>query len=57
MYPKDENELVRYHEAMNDPRNTQLRGLEIITNDRESSAYWQSMMAMSGVKGTTRYVP
>ncbi|MEU2789970.1 restriction endonuclease fold toxin-2 domain-containing protein [Streptomyces sp. NPDC007100] len=40
-----------------DPRNTQLRGLEIITNDRESPTYRQSMMAMSGVKVTTRYVP
>ncbi|MFI0262387.1 hypothetical protein ACH4OW_25475 [Streptomyces sp. NPDC017056] len=40
-----------------DPRNTQLCGLEIITNDRESPTYRQSMMAMSGVKVTTRYVP
>ncbi|MFF9768879.1 restriction endonuclease fold toxin-2 domain-containing protein [Streptomyces sp. NPDC014636] len=32
-------------------------GLEIITNDQEAAPYWQSMMVMSGVTGTARYVP
>ncbi|MFG2832503.1 restriction endonuclease fold toxin-2 domain-containing protein [Streptomyces sp. NPDC048434] len=57
MYPKDKQELVRYREAMSDPRNTKVKGLEIITNDKEGSAYWQAMMAMAKVQGTTRYEP
>ncbi|MCZ1014385.1 restriction endonuclease fold toxin-2 domain-containing protein [Streptomyces noursei] len=57
MYPKDGEELIRYREAMSDPRNSKLKGLEIITNDKEGSAYWQSMMTMTGVQGTTRYEP
>ena len=57
MFPTDERELMRYRAAMSDPRNSQIKGFEIITNDKEGSAYWQSMMAMTGVKGTTRYEP
>ncbi|WP_258528069.1 restriction endonuclease fold toxin-2 domain-containing protein [Streptomyces sp. NBRC 110611] len=57
MYPSDAAELFRYRAAMSDPRNSQIKGLEIITNDKEGSAYWQSMMAMTGVQGTTRYEP
>ncbi|MFE4018020.1 restriction endonuclease fold toxin-2 domain-containing protein [Streptomyces sp. NPDC059101] len=57
MYPKDERELVRYQAAMSDPRNSQVKGFEIITNDKEGSAYWQSMMTMIGMRGTTRYEP
>ncbi|MGI5353053.1 restriction endonuclease fold toxin-2 domain-containing protein [Streptomyces sp. CA-250714] len=57
MYPGDEKELRRYHAAMEDPRNKEIRGLEVVTNDRKAAAYWQSMMAMSGVKGDSRYVP
>lgn len=57
MYGSDERELVRYRAAMSDPRNRELRGLEIVTNDTDSAGYWQSMMAMNGVNGTARYVP
>ncbi|WP_431980168.1 restriction endonuclease fold toxin-2 domain-containing protein [Streptomyces qinglanensis] len=56
MYPGDEKELRRYQAAMDDPRNKEIRGLEIVTNDRKAAAYWQTMMAMSGVKGDSRYV-
>lgn len=57
MYFKDGQELERYRAALSDPRNRDLRGLEIITNDQDGASYWQSMMAMSGVTGTARYVP
>lgn len=57
MYVKDGNELARYRAALSDPRNDEIRGFEIITNDQRSAPYWQSMMAMSGVTGTARYVP
>ena len=57
MYFKDGKELARYRAALSDPRNSELRGLEIITNDPEAAPYWQSMMVMSGVTGTARYVP
>ncbi|MER7660089.1 restriction endonuclease fold toxin-2 domain-containing protein [Streptomyces sp. NPDC096193] len=57
MYVKDGNELARYRAALSDPRNDEIRGFEIITNDKRSAPYWQSMMAMSGVTGTARYVP
>lgn len=56
MYVGDEKELVRYKAAMENPDN-QLRGMEIVTNDKAATAYWQSMMLMTGVKGTARYVP
>ncbi|MCD9141082.1 restriction endonuclease fold toxin-2 domain-containing protein [Streptomyces albireticuli] len=56
MYVGDEKELSRYKAAMeHSPK--ELRGLEIVTNDRDSTAYWQSMMLMTGVSGHTRYVP
>lgn len=35
----------------------QIRGLEIITNDKDAAAYWQTLMAARGVKGTARYEP
>jgi hypothetical protein len=57
MYPKDEAELRRYQAAMDYPPNQEIRGMEIATNDPHATAYWQSMMAMSGVKGDSRYVP
>ena len=57
MYVKDANELNRYGAALSDPRNDEIRGFEIITNDPDAAPYWQSMMAMSGVTGTARYVP
>ncbi|MFM9368169.1 restriction endonuclease fold toxin-2 domain-containing protein [Streptomyces sp. Da 82-17] len=49
--------MDRYQAALSDPRNDEIRGFEIITNDEEAAPYWQSMMAMSGVEGTARYVP
>ncbi|WP_327383479.1 restriction endonuclease fold toxin-2 domain-containing protein [Streptomyces sp. NBC_01207] len=57
MYAGDEKELVRYKQAMENPANSEVRGLEIITNGKDNAAYWQSMMAMSGTPGSTRYVP
>ncbi|WP_228775510.1 restriction endonuclease fold toxin-2 domain-containing protein [Streptomyces sp. NRRL B-1677] len=55
MFPSDEKELVRYKAAMG--HSSELRGLEIVTNDKDATAYWKSMMLMSGVKGTACYVP
>ncbi|MFD5780524.1 restriction endonuclease fold toxin-2 domain-containing protein [Streptomyces sp. NPDC126933] len=57
MYGGDEKELVRYKQAMANPANGEIRGLEIVTNGRDNAAYWQSMMAMTGTPGSTRYVP
>ncbi|MFH8616829.1 restriction endonuclease fold toxin-2 domain-containing protein [Streptomyces sp. NPDC017979] len=57
MYGGDEKELVRYKQAMANPANSEIRGLEIVTNGRDNAAYWQSMMAMTGTSGSTRYVP
>ena len=57
MYVKDDNELARYKAVLSDPRNRDIRGFEIITNDPDGAPYWQSMMAMGGVTGTARYVP
>ncbi|MFD8793729.1 restriction endonuclease fold toxin-2 domain-containing protein [Streptomyces vinaceus] len=42
---------------MENPANSEIRGLEIVTNGKDNAAYWQSMMAMSGTPGSTRYVP
>jgi hypothetical protein len=57
MYAGDEKELVRYKQAMANPANSEIRGLEIVTNGQGNAAYWQSMMAMTGTPGSTRYVP
>ncbi|MFC9534305.1 restriction endonuclease fold toxin-2 domain-containing protein [Streptomyces sp. NPDC056975] len=57
MYRGDASELARYRAALADPRNDEIRGFEIITNDKPAAPYWQSMMAMSGVNGNARYVP
>ncbi|WDM10217.1 hypothetical protein J3S85_00860 [Streptomyces lavenduligriseus] len=57
MYFKDGTEMNRYRAALDDPRNGEIRGFEIITNDQQAVPYWESMMAMSGVKGSARYVP
>ncbi|MEV0447504.1 restriction endonuclease fold toxin-2 domain-containing protein [Streptomyces sp. NPDC050600] len=57
MYAGDEKELVRYKQAMANPANSEIRGLEIVTNGRDNAVYWQSMMAMTGTPGSTRYVP
>ncbi|MBT2385615.1 hypothetical protein J7E86_18945 [Streptomyces sp. ISL-11] len=56
MYVSDERELSRYKAAItHSPK--ELKGLEIVTNDKDSTAYWRSMMLMTGVSGHTRYVP
>ncbi|MGW1165615.1 restriction endonuclease fold toxin-2 domain-containing protein [Streptomyces sp. NPDC002550] len=52
---KDEKELNDYRLAMKEHK--QIRGLEVITNDNDSAAYWQTLMAANNVKGTSRYVP
>ncbi|MFG2871495.1 restriction endonuclease fold toxin-2 domain-containing protein [Streptomyces sp. NPDC048338] len=57
MYAGDEKELVRYKQAMANPANGEIKGLEIVTNGKDNAAYWQSMMAMTGTPGSTRYVP
>ncbi|WP_245600854.1 restriction endonuclease fold toxin-2 domain-containing protein [Streptomyces sulphureus] len=57
LYAKDRQELVKYNAALHDPRNTELRGVETVTNNRESVAYWRVMMAAYGVKGYARHVP
>ncbi|MFG7945198.1 restriction endonuclease fold toxin-2 domain-containing protein [Streptomyces cacaoi] len=56
-HPGDEKELQRYQAATDYPPNREIRGLEVVTNGPKPEAYWQSMMAMSGVKGETRDVP
>ncbi|GAV40237.1 hypothetical protein Saa2_03125 [Streptomyces acidiscabies] len=50
---KDQDELDDYRQAME--KHEQIRGLEIITNDKDAAAYWQTLMATEGVKGTSRY--
>ncbi|MFJ2825955.1 restriction endonuclease fold toxin-2 domain-containing protein [Streptomyces toxytricini] len=57
MYAGDESELLRYKQAMENPANKEVRGLEIVTNGKDNAAYWQSMMAITGTTGSTRYVP
>ncbi|MEV8526133.1 restriction endonuclease fold toxin-2 domain-containing protein [Streptomyces sp. NPDC052000] len=57
MYGSDERELARYKAALSDPRNAEIRGMEIVTNDRNAAGYWQSMLAMNGLNGAARYVP
>lgn len=52
---KDEKELNDYRLAMNE--HEQIRGLEIMTNDKDAAAYWQTLMAVQQVSGTSRYVP
>lgn len=57
MYAGDEAELARYKKAMANPANSEIRGLEAVTNGKDNAAYWQSMMTMTGTPGSTRYVP
>lgn len=57
MYGDDSRELTRYKKAMDNPANSEIRGLEIVTNGKTNAAYWESMMAMNGVTGSARYVP
>lgn len=57
LYRSDREELEKYAAALNDPRNTEMRGVETVTNKQESVQYWRIMMAAYGVKGHARYVP
>ncbi|MFP8941716.1 restriction endonuclease fold toxin-2 domain-containing protein [Streptomyces fenghuangensis] len=57
LYKSDRDELAKYAAALKDPRNTQMRGLEIVTNNPDSVSYWRVMMAAHGVKGYARHVP
>ncbi|WP_234046344.1 restriction endonuclease fold toxin-2 domain-containing protein [Streptomyces adelaidensis] len=57
LYGPDRNELQKYAAALNDPRNTEMRGVETVTNNQDSVAYWRVMMAAYGVKGYARYEP
>ncbi|MDF3292266.1 restriction endonuclease fold toxin-2 domain-containing protein [Streptomyces silvisoli] len=57
LYAKDREELRKYAAALNDPRNTELRGVEIDTDYQPSVPYWRSMMVAYGVNGYARYVP
>ena len=52
---KDDDELIDYRNAMKSHKD--IRGLEIITNDQDSAAYWQTLMVEQKVKGSARYVP
>jgi hypothetical protein len=51
----DEGELGQYRDAMT--AHKEIRGLSIVTNDKDAAAYWQTLMAQQGVKGTSQYVP
>ncbi|ANP56219.1 hypothetical protein J2Z21_009826 [Streptomyces griseochromogenes] len=51
----DEGELKEYGSAIK--KHKEIRGLEIMTNDKDAAAYWQTLMAEQGVKGTAQYVP
>ncbi|MGW7723832.1 restriction endonuclease fold toxin-2 domain-containing protein [Streptomyces canus] len=57
LYRSDRDELKKYAAALNDPRNTEMRGVETVTNNQDSVQYWRIMMAAYGVKGHARYVP
>lgn len=57
MYGDDSRELTRYKKAMANPANSEKRGLEIVTNGKTNAAHWESMIAMNGATGSTRYVP
>lgn len=57
LYDKDRRELRKYAAALQDPRNTEMRGVETVTNNQEAVQYWRIMMAAYGVTGHARYVP
>jgi hypothetical protein len=42
---------------MYNPANSEIRGLEIVTNGMTNAAYWESMTAINGVSESARYVP
>ncbi|MFD4140998.1 restriction endonuclease fold toxin-2 domain-containing protein [Streptomyces sp. NPDC058572] len=51
---RDKDELEKYRQAMME--HDEIRGLEIITNDKEAAPYWQTVMALQQVPGSARYV-
>ncbi|WP_327413760.1 restriction endonuclease fold toxin-2 domain-containing protein [Streptomyces sp. NBC_01233] len=53
----DREELTKYAAALRDPRNTEMRGVEVATNNSDSVSYWRVMMAAYAVKGYARHVP
>lgn len=57
LYVSDREEMTKYAAALRDPRNTEMRGVEVDTNNADSVSYWRVMMAAYGVKGYARYVP
>ncbi|MFB7786799.1 restriction endonuclease fold toxin-2 domain-containing protein [Streptomyces vinaceus] len=57
LYVSDRDEMKKYAAALRDPRNTEMRGVEVDTNNPDSVSYWRVMMAAYGVKGYARYVP
>ncbi|MFE6847278.1 restriction endonuclease fold toxin-2 domain-containing protein [Streptomyces sp. NPDC057686] len=57
MYAGDESELLRHKEAMGSLANHEVHGVEIVTNGKDNAAFRQSMTAIPGTTGSTRYVP
>lgn len=54
----DEEELDKYKAAMAYPGNDgQIRGIEVCTNTRDSTEYWQALMDDREVRGYAREVP
>ncbi|MFB7028625.1 MULTISPECIES: restriction endonuclease fold toxin-2 domain-containing protein [unclassified Streptomyces] len=51
---KDEAELEKYRQAMNE--HDRIRGLEIVTDDKEAVPYRQTLMALQQVPGTARHM-
>ncbi|WP_414629081.1 restriction endonuclease fold toxin-2 domain-containing protein [Streptomyces xanthochromogenes] len=50
----DERGPARYKAAMSDPRNAEIRGMEIVRNDRSAAGYRRSMTPMHGINGWAR---
>ncbi|WUL00564.1 hypothetical protein OHB28_38265 [Streptomyces sp. NBC_00356] len=57
LYGSDRKELAKYAAALDDPRNSEMRGVETVTNSQDSVPYWRVMMAAYGVDGYARYEP
>ncbi|MFC7304749.1 restriction endonuclease fold toxin-2 domain-containing protein [Streptomyces monticola] len=57
LYDKGRKELAKYSAALNDPRNTEMRGVETVTNNNDSVAYWRITMAAYGVRATHATCP
>lgn len=52
----DQSELGRYQSAIDNPSN-HAQYLEVDTNDRSTTGYWQFLCAQHHVKSNVRYVP